>query len=169
MIHAFGECELDEELFQLRRRGDVVRVEPKVFDLLSYLVRHRQRVVSKEELLDAVWPGQVVSESVLPKCVTAARRAVGDEDHHLIATVHGRGYRFVAPVDERHPPARHDAAPAPAATPAFSTPFVGREHAMERLRHGLEAACSGSGRTVLVTGEPGIGKTRTAEEFALEA
>jgi DNA-binding winged helix-turn-helix (wHTH) protein/tetratricopeptide (TPR) repeat protein len=169
MIHAFGECELDEELFQLRRRGEVVRVEPKVFDLLVHLVRHRQRVVSKDELLDSVWPGQSVSESVLPKCVTAARRAVGDPGREVIATVHGRGYRFVAAVDERTaaPTAAPDT-PAEAARP-FSTPFVGRTQSMERLELGLESAAAGKGRLFLLVGEPGIGKTRTAEEFAAAA
>jgi DNA-binding winged helix-turn-helix (wHTH) protein/tetratricopeptide (TPR) repeat protein len=168
MVHAFGECELDEELFQLRRRGKVVKIEPKVFNVLAYLLAHRQRVVSKDELLDAVWPGQVVSESVLPKCVATARRAVGDARARpkVIQTVHGRGYRFVAAV---HPPAAAHA-PEPAASaapdqPVYQSPFVGRERAMERLRQGLDAAFSGHGRVVLLTGEPGIGKSRTAEEI----
>ena len=54
MVYGFGECELDEELYQLRRRGAVIKVEPKVFDLLVHLVRHRDRVVSKDDLLDAI-------------------------------------------------------------------------------------------------------------------
>ena len=78
MIHAFADCEVDEARFELCRRGAVVKVEPKTFDVLAYLVKCADRVVSKDELLDAVWPGQAVSESVLPKCVAAARRAVGD-------------------------------------------------------------------------------------------
>src|SRR5262245_38361095 len=102
MIHAFADCELDEQLFQLRRRGRVVALEPKIFDVLSYLLRHRDRVVTKDELLDAVWAGQVVSESVLPKCINVARRAVGDTSSRrkVIATIHGRGYRFVASVTQ---------------------------------------------------------------------
>src|SRR5262249_58281898 len=64
LVHCFADCELDEMLFQLRRRGRVVKIEPKVFDVLAYLLRHRERVVSKAELLDTLWPDQAVSESV---------------------------------------------------------------------------------------------------------
>jgi DNA-binding winged helix-turn-helix (wHTH) protein/tetratricopeptide (TPR) repeat protein len=165
MIHAFRGCELDEELFQLRRRGRVVKLEPKAFDLLAYLLRHRDRVVPKLELLRAVWADVVVTESVLPSCIGAVRRAVGDDRARarVIQTVHGRGYRFVAEVEERS-----GSGPAPGATPAAS-PFVGREHALDRLRGGLDAALAGRGQLLLLVGEPGIGKTRTAEEFAAEA
>jgi DNA-binding winged helix-turn-helix (wHTH) protein/tetratricopeptide (TPR) repeat protein len=165
MIHAFRGCELDEELFQLRRRGRVVKLEPKAFDLLAYLLRHRDRVVPKPELLRALWPDVAVTESVLPSCIGAVRRAVGDDRARarVIQTVHGRGYRFVAEVEERSA-----AGPGPGATPAAS-PFVGREHALDLLRAGLNAALAGRGRLLLLVGEPGIGKTRTAEEFASEA
>ena len=64
MIYAFRGHELDEELFQLRRRGKVVKVEPKAFDVLAYLLRHRDRVVPKQELLDALWTSVSVAESV---------------------------------------------------------------------------------------------------------
>src|SRR5262245_56850500 len=100
MIFAFGDYELDESLYQLRRRGEVVRLEPKVFDVLAYLIRQRDRVVAKEELLAQLWPGEFVSETVLPRCITAARKAVGDDPagQKVIQTVHGRGYRFVAGI-----------------------------------------------------------------------
>src|SRR5215470_8277996 len=103
MIRVFRDCELDEARFELRRGGAVVKVEPKTFDVLAYLVRCADRVVSKDELLDALWPGQSVGESVLPKCVAAARRAVGDTPARcsVIQTVHGRGYRFIAPLKTR--------------------------------------------------------------------
>lgn len=166
MIHAFGDCELDEARFELRRRGNVVKVEPKTFDVLMYLVKCADRVVSKDELLDSVWPGQSVSESVIPKCVAAARRAVGDgETQRAIQTVHGRGYRFVAPVQTR---AARGADGAAEAAP-FRTPFVGHGHAMARLRDALDSALAGRGRVALLVGEPGIGKTRTAEELSEEA
>jgi DNA-binding winged helix-turn-helix (wHTH) protein len=72
MIHCFEQCELDDERFELTRHGQPVKLEPKVFDVLLYLLRHHERVVTKDELLDAVWPGVNVSESVLPKCVAAS-------------------------------------------------------------------------------------------------
>src|SRR5262247_27622 len=103
MVHHFGDCELDRELYQLRRRGRPIRLEPKVFDVLLHLLEHRERVVTKAELLDALWPGEALSESVLPRAIAAARRAVGDTraKARVIETVHGRGYRFVAAVEER--------------------------------------------------------------------
>ncbi len=94
----FEGCELDLGRYEVRRDGDVVAVEPQVFDVLVHLVRHRDRVVSKEELLDEVWGDRFVSESALTSRIKAARRAIGDDGtaQRVIRTVHGRGYRFVA-------------------------------------------------------------------------
>jgi DNA-binding winged helix-turn-helix (wHTH) protein/tetratricopeptide (TPR) repeat protein len=169
-VHAFGDFELDERLYELRRGGAVVKVEPKVFDVLAYLVRHRDRVVAKDELLGQLWPGEFVSESVLPRCITAARKALGDDpaDARLIQTVHGRGYRFIAPLRAAGAAASDDRDGVPAAAlaePAAGV-FVGRDDAMAQLRAAFERAWGGSGQLVLVLGEPGIGKTRTAEEVA---
>ena len=101
VILAFAGCELDTGAFELRRDGSVVATEPQVFEVLAFLVRHRDRLVSKEELLDEVWGDRFVSESALTSRIKAARRAVGDDGsaQAVIRTVHGRGYRFVADVD----------------------------------------------------------------------
>lgn len=160
MIYRFGECELDDERFELRRRGTVAKLEPKVFDVLVYLVRRPERVVTKAELLDAIWPGVSVSESVLPKCVAAARRAVGDTRAKagVIATIHGRGYRCLAPVTSE--------SGAEASTVAARTgepAYVGRSALRRELDHALDATVAGSGRMIVLLGEAGIGKTRTAE------
>ena len=98
MRFTFEDCELDLGRYEVRRDGDVVAVEPQVFDVLVHLVRHRDRVVSKEELLDEVWGDRFVSESALTSRIKAARRAIGDDGtaQRVIRTVHGRGYRFVA-------------------------------------------------------------------------
>ena len=103
MILAFAGYELDTGAFELRRDGSVVVLEPQVLEVLSFLVRHRDRLVSKEELLDGVWGDRFVSESALTSRIKAARRAVGDDGsaQAVIRTVYGRGYRFVADVDER--------------------------------------------------------------------
>ena len=84
-----------------------MHVEPQVFDVLAYLIAHRERVVPKVELLDAVWGDRFVSESALTTRIKAARRAVGDDGmaQRTIRTVHGRGYQFVAPVVEPEAPA----------------------------------------------------------------
>jgi DNA-binding winged helix-turn-helix (wHTH) protein/tetratricopeptide (TPR) repeat protein len=168
MIHRFGGLELDLALFELRRGGKAVKMEPRVFDVLAYLVEHRDRVVSKEELIGALWPGEAVSDSVLPRCIAAARRAVTDsrKEQRVIQTVYGRGYRFVATLEEdADAPARTGAAASDA------SPFVGRSAVLEQLRSRLSRSRSGAGQVVLLAGEPGIGKTRTAaevERFARE-
>ncbi len=174
MIWIFGQHELDEETWQLRRRGRRIRIEPKVFDVLLHLVRHRERVVSKQELLDTLWPGEAVSDSVLPRCIAAARRALRDDRSRqkLIQTVHGRGYRFVADATGRE--AATTAAPldpeARERTPSDeSRGFVGRESAMARLQGALDLAKAGRGRVAFLVGEPGIGKTSTVEQLGAEA
>lgn len=105
MLLTFRDCELDTRLFSLRCGGQARQVEPLVFNLMVYLVQHRDRIVSRQELLDALWPGKVVSESALTSCIKAARRAVGDdgEAQWCIATAQRRGYRFVATVQAHEP------------------------------------------------------------------
>lgn len=105
-----GGIELDELTLELRRGGQPVAIEPKPLELLMLLVRQPDAVVTKDELLDQVWAGRVVSESVLTKCVAKLRDALGDSEQTLIKTVHGFGYRLMAPV------LRLGAARAPAAT-----------------------------------------------------
>ena len=99
----FGDCELSVERIELRRAGQIVDMEPQVFDVLAYLLRHRERVVPKAELFDQIWGNRFVSESALSSRVKSARRAVGDtgRDQRIIRTVYGRGYRFVAEVIEK--------------------------------------------------------------------
>ena len=158
----FADFELDEKLYQLRRGEQVIKLEPTVFDLLLYLLHHRDRVVAKDELLDKVWPGQFVSESVLPRNIRVLRKVLGDDraSQRFIQTAHGRGYRFAATAVE----IAADAAPSPAA--ASRDPFVGRAPVMRELQAALASATGGSGELALLVGEPGIGKTRTAEEFS---
>jgi len=101
MIYAFNHFTLDTHLFELRRQNKKVAIEPQVFNVLVYLLCHRHRVVSKEELLDALWRGRVVSDSSLNTCIKVVRKAVDDtgREQGLIKTSYRRGYRFVAPVE----------------------------------------------------------------------
>src|SRR5262245_18744780 len=103
MIYMFGDFELDERLYVLRRFGGTLKLEPKVLDVLAYLVRHRDRIVTKEELIEQLWPVQVISESALTHCLAKARRAVDDDGgrQQIIKTQHGCGYRFIAEVTIR--------------------------------------------------------------------
>jgi DNA-binding winged helix-turn-helix (wHTH) protein/alpha-beta hydrolase superfamily lysophospholipase len=107
VVLALGEgLELDTLLFELRRGDQRVPMEPQAFDVLVYLVSHRDRVVPKDELMDAVWGNRFVSEAAVTSRIKQARKALGDDGQaqRLIRTVHGRGYRFVAPVDVRQAP-----------------------------------------------------------------
>jgi TolB-like protein len=116
--YRFGDVTLDPDSRELARGGVPARIEPKVFDLLRYLIEHRGRAVDKDELQERIWPGVVVTEASLTRCVMKARRAVGDEDrpHRVIRTVHGFGYRFVAELAEAPPAA--GIGPGTAAVPA---------------------------------------------------
>jgi DNA-binding winged helix-turn-helix (wHTH) protein len=100
MIFSFGDWELDTGLYELRRQGQPAKVEPQVFDMLAFLVRHRDRVVSRDEIIEAVWEGRIVSEATISTCLKGARQAIGDDgrQQRLIKTVHGRGFRFVGDV-----------------------------------------------------------------------
>jgi len=116
-VYSFGQYTLDADRRELRGAGKVVTTQPKVFELLLYLIRHRSRAIDKDELQDAIWPRMIVTETALTRAVMKARRAVGDDADRqsVIRTVHGHGYRFVAELD---------AAPAPAAE-ATATPRSG--------------------------------------------
>jgi DNA-binding winged helix-turn-helix (wHTH) protein/pimeloyl-ACP methyl ester carboxylesterase len=107
VVYVFDDCRLDLRRYELRRDGVVRPIEPQVFDVLVLLVRERDRVVTKEELLDTVWGDRFVSESALTSRIKAARQAIGDDGkaQRMVRTVHGRGYQFVAEVTEldEHP------------------------------------------------------------------
>ncbi|HEX8255366.1 MAG TPA: winged helix-turn-helix domain-containing protein [Thermoanaerobaculia bacterium] len=112
----FGEFELELERYELRRDGEVVKTEPRVLEVLDYLIGRRERVVPKDELLDAIWRDVHVSESALTTTIRDARRALGDSsgEPRWIRTIYGRGFRFVGDVET----AAAEESPAPAAPPA---------------------------------------------------
>ncbi len=101
----FANYEIDVARHELRRAGKIIPIEPQVFDLLVHLIRNRNRIVSREELIDAVWKGRVISEATLSSRVSAVRRAIGDngDDQLFVRTLHKRGFRFVARVEDSAP------------------------------------------------------------------
>ena len=159
MKFSFDEFEIDVAQYELRRLGKVVPIEPQVFDLLVHLVRNRNRIISKNELIDAVWMGRIVSEAAFSSRMSAARRAIGDNGagQVLIRTHYKRGFSFVGNVSEDTAPlelpamksaSHQDAASAAATAPAVVQPdrlciavlpfhCIGGDSEQERLASGL--------------------------------
>ena len=179
MLYVFDDYALDLPCYELRHAGQPQPLEPQAFHVLLYLLQHRDRVVTKTELLAHVWPDQYVGDAALAQRLTAVRRALGDSGRrqHLIKTVHGRGYRFVAAVQERAA-----ACDTPAQTGGLSPPtspcrprptcaashhgqptIVGRQTELAQLQAWAAQAFQGTRQVVLVSGELGIGKTTVVQ------
>ena len=124
MIYLFADYELDTTLYELRAAGVPCKLEPRVFNVLAYLVQHRAQVVTREELLNTLWPGLMISETLLNNCIMEARKAVGDSGQlqHVIKTLHGRGYRFIATTTEWLADDQPRATPGRAAVARVMTP-----------------------------------------------
>ena len=165
----FGPFALDSTNACLWRGAEAVALPPKTFDVLHYLVTHPDRLVTKDELLDAVWPETTVTDAVVRVAIGALRKALDDTTPppRFIATVPRRGYRFLAPVTVADVAASTAATPAPQAslTPASPPLLVGREAMLQRLGAAWARACQGQRQVVWVTGEAGIGKTTIVEAF----
>jgi len=117
MIYAFETYTLDTDRYELRHAGALCPLEPHALDILAYLLAHRDRVVTKQELLEHLWPQRCVSEGILTQRLMMIRKAIGDSGRrqHCIKTIHGRGYRFIAPVAVHALAPRHGGLPATAA------------------------------------------------------
>jgi DNA-binding winged helix-turn-helix (wHTH) protein/tetratricopeptide (TPR) repeat protein len=165
---SFGEFDLDPRRYELRRNGRLVRVERRVFDLIHFLILNRDRVVSREEIFAELWTGRVVTTSSLNVAIAAARKSLCDTPRRqsIIKTVHGRGYRFVAPLRGQSTPNDPNGVGRPASAGCSFHPFVGRRGEFATLLASLDLATAGRAQCVLVGGEPGIGKTRLTEEFS---
>jgi DNA-binding winged helix-turn-helix (wHTH) protein/tetratricopeptide (TPR) repeat protein len=139
---------------------------PKVFDVLKFLVENAGRLVTQQELLEAVWPETFVQPEILRKYILEIRKALGDPPDHpvFIETLPKRGYRFIAPVN-------HDPVSSTEAGHRIEVDakVVGREAPIASLRQHLEAASNGQRRVVFVTGEGGIGKTTLIDAFENDA
>ncbi|HEV8715149.1 MAG TPA: AAA family ATPase, partial [Candidatus Binatia bacterium] len=139
----------------LRRGAEVIPLRRKTFAVLRYLVEHPGRVVTKQELLAAVWPNTYVSAGVPTVCIRELRKALGEGPAapRFIETVPRRGYRFIGEVtgaEESH---------------QWSVTLVGREGELRQLQGWLEKALGGERQVVFVTGEAGVGKTTLVEGF----
>jgi DNA-binding winged helix-turn-helix (wHTH) protein len=102
MLYVFGDYTLDTQLYELRHTSIPVKLQPRVYSMLVYLVQRRHRVVPRQDLFEYLWPDRFVSDASLESCIAATRRAVGDSGRaqRIIQTLHCVGYRFVATVEE---------------------------------------------------------------------
>src|SRR5262249_16569596 len=170
---SFPPFRLDSGKGQLRNEKSEIRLRGKTFAVLSYLVERPGALVTKSALLDAVWPDVSVSDSMPATSVCELRKALGDDPRHprFIETVQGRGYRFIAPVTLEWAKAAAPGSPSSQSSPLRSgrNAFVGRDRERNELYSALADAISGQGRICLISGEPGIGKTRLCAEVANQA
>jgi TolB-like protein/Tfp pilus assembly protein PilF len=123
--YLFEEYAFDTDRRELHRGADVVSVAPQVFDLLDYLIRNRERVVSKDDLINAIWNGRIVTDAALTTRLNAARTAIGDsgDEQRLIKTLPRKGFRFVGTVREAQRPASVAVTDTPAQQPKPALPF----------------------------------------------
>src|SRR5919108_946084 len=101
MYYIFGDYTLDTQRYELHHAGEPIKLRRKVFQVLAYLLAHRDRVVSKQELLEHLWPNQFVGDETLTSCIKALRKALGEwgRTPRFLRTLHGQGYRFVGAVE----------------------------------------------------------------------
>ncbi|HET9469345.1 MAG TPA: AAA family ATPase [Vicinamibacterales bacterium] len=167
--YQFGRFRLSSDGTMLLRDSAVVPLAPKALRTLLTLVERAGEVVTKEQLLESVWPDSFVEDTGLTRNISVVRQALGTDGEQLIATVARLGYRFTAPVQklESHP----------VLTPSRSTvagqadrrlPIVGRTFELDALHGAFSRAVNRPGRVMAVTGEPGIGKTTAVDVFLHE-
>ena len=168
----FPPFRLDVVNERLEHGSRTIALRPKTFAVLRSLLERPGQLVTKEELLDAVWPDTRVSDAGLKDYIQEIRKALGDDARtpRFVETVHRRGYRFIAPLDTT-PPVAGSQYPVVSREQSGSrgqqltTLLVGREPELAQLRGWLEKALRGERQIVFVTGEPGIGKTTLVEDF----
>ena len=134
-IYRFADFLVDPETWKLSKNGDEVHVEPTVLKLLIHLISHRDRLVTRQELMDTVWGDTVISESALSKAVARLRKALEDDSAapSYLETVHSQGYRFIAEVEEGNLPGR---LPPPPRTALPRRLLMGRAAALYPERDG---------------------------------
>ncbi|MDH4173317.1 MAG: AAA family ATPase [Betaproteobacteria bacterium] len=160
----FGQFRLDPR-GGLTRGDRQVRLTPKALALLCFLAARRGRVLTKEELFDALWPRTPVGDAALVTCIQELRKALRDNARRprYIETLHRRGYRFIAQPEG--PRSSADTSRLPSHFEPVHGLLVGREGELSQLNEALALACAGARQVVLIHGEAGIGKTALVRTF----
>ena len=187
MIYRFSQCEVNTQLVELKRDGQVIAIEPQVFRLLILLLEKQQQVLSKNDILSTIWKDRVVSDSALSSCIKAARQVIGDngEQQTLIKTIRGHGFRFIGEVttdDDKTtlPTAKISTQTAQSMaasnlplinnnailTKQHDTPLSGRAAELTKLISIIEQSLTSAEQVVLLSGSAGIGKSRLLEEIS---
>lgn len=163
-MKVFEPFRLDTLNHCLWRAKERVPLTPKAFDVLRYLVDHRDRLVAQDEILEALWPETYVNPEGIRKYILEIRKVLGDRPNQptFIATLPKRGYQFVAPVTDDSRIAHLESAVQPGN-------MVGRHAGLARLDGHLQKALGGQRQVVFVTGEAGIGKTTLIDTFQQQA
>jgi predicted ATPase len=160
-LDAINEC-----LWHHRGDGDDerVRLTPKAFAVLRYLVEHAGRLVTQNEILEAAWPDTFVQPEVLKSQILDIRRVLGDDPKNprFIETLPRRGYQFIAPIKD-------SSSPKGLPNESLSSRIVGRGAQLDELRNCLQKSLANQHQVVFITGETGIGKTTLADEFVRRA
>src|SRR5215831_8519929 len=164
-MRVFGPFRLDTVNHCLWRGNSRVSLTPKAFDVLRYLVEHADRLVTQDELLEALWPETYVNPEGVRKYILEIRKVLGDQPRPplFVKTFPKRGYQFIAQVTEEQ------MAPPSGAASAAAANIVGRDAALAQLHSHFETARSGQRQVIFVTGEAGIGKTTLVDMFQQHA
>ncbi len=172
MLYCFGDYELDDERHELRRVGQALRLEAKVYQVLLYFLQHPDQVVTKSELLTNCWPETFVSEAALTQCLSRLRHVIQPDrsEPPILKTLHRQGYRFLAEVTTREavvgaPSVSGADFPLVEAKPLGAELIVAREAELKQLDHMFAQALAGTRQVVFISGEPGIGKTALLDAF----
>ncbi len=167
----FDNFRLDVKNETFWQGGEVVALRPKAFMLLRYLVERPGQLVTKKEILDALWPDCHVGDCVLKQCVSEIRKILGDEANmpRFVETAHRRGYRFIGRItnagtgiSEQWPNGDKERKQEPNLRDSL---LVGRDSELAFLQHSMESALAGARQVVFITGEQGIGKTSLVNTF----
>ncbi|MEJ2086158.1 MAG: winged helix-turn-helix domain-containing protein [Acidobacteriota bacterium] len=170
MIYSFGGFTLDTERYELNLEGESVASEPKVLEVLAYLIGAEGRVVSKEELVEEVWKGRFVSDSAVSRAIREIRRALGDTaaEARWVKTVYGRGFSFqggaVESVEQSRDRLDRRSEAICTALPTPLTSLIGRDRELAEVLEMLTRT-----RLLTLSGAGGAGKTRLALEVALRS
>lgn len=162
-----GLFRVDLSAERLWKESEAIELTPKAWALLRYLLERPGQLITKTELLDAIWGNIAVGEGSLTKVVFELRSAFGDtaQKPRFIETVHRRGFRFIATFEPTESPGQSQTLPEGRERTDRDLPFIGRDAEMRQLREWLALALRGERQIAFIVGEPGIGKTALVDEW----